>query len=179
MKDLCFIDTETTSLSAETGRIWEFAGIRRSAETGEETRLLFQIDVDLGEADPMSLKIGKYYERFDENKAVSDDWVAAKMISEFTRGTHLVGNCVSFDSERMERYLRDYGQCPGWHYHVIDIEPIILGYAAAKGDTFPRPYKSSDLSAYIDVAEPSDEERHTAMGDAEWVMRQWDAIFGF
>lgn len=209
MKDLCFVDSETTSLSAEDGLIWEWAGIRRSAETGEETTMLMQIEVDLGKADPFSLNIGKYYERFGENgewepqdlyvddihvatyneiptkgEVVSDPFTAAKLIADFTRGTHLVGNCISFDAERMERFLRAWEQCPGWHYHIIDIEPIIVGYMRAlqkyneDADVdLSLPYKSSALSAYIGVSEPSDEERHTAMGDAEWVKRQWDAVF--
>lgn len=209
--DLCFVDTETTSLSAEDGEIWEFAGIRRTYKDPEhqklgfnQRRLEFQIECDLGKADPFSLKIGRYRERFGvkgdwetfsvpgddapltdaydtnpEGRVVTSKFDAARLIERFTRNTTLVGNCVSFDSERMERLLRAYNECPGWYYHIIDIEPMIVGYAIAKGVPFSLPYSSSDLTKWLGVEEPSEAERHTAMGDAEWVMRQWDALHGF
>lgn len=203
MKDLCFIDTETTSLSAESGEIWEFGGIRRNAETGEETRMLLQIDCDLGTADPMSLKIGRYYDRFAQNgwwetnriSLLGDDIFqkevgpqfpqngevcskieAAALISEFTRGTHLIGNVISFDAERLERLLRSWCQCPGWHYHLIDLEPMIIGYALACGKTFDLPYSSHDLADWLGVPVPDGDTLHTAMGDAEWVKDMWDAL---
>lgn len=209
MSDLCFVDTETTGLSADQHEIWEFAGIRRTQIAVEghnavysERRLEFQIEVDLGTADPFSLKIGRYRERFGikgtwepyeiilgddtvvrdahdmnpEGAVVESRFDAAKLIERFTRDTHLVGNVISFDAERMERLLRAYNECPGWHYHVIDIEPLIVGYALAKGQPFSLPYSSSQLSSFLGVDEPTAEERHTAMGDAEWVMRQWDAL---
>lgn len=197
---IVFLDTETTSLSADTGEVWEFAGIRREGD-GEEKRLWIQIECDLGTADPMSLKIGKYYERFGthghgyqrvsistdggetwspdsvpDNGSVVDKFEAASLISEFTRGAHIVGNCVSFDAERLERLLRGYLQCPGWHYHIIDIEPMIIGYALRMGEKFPLPYSSKDLTEWLGVPEPDESVRHTAMGDALWVRDQWDAL---
>jgi hypothetical protein len=223
MSDLVFVDCETTSLSAEDGEIWEIAMIRRFSERTferyrrvadpegdmvEETYLTnelvleFQIECDLGKADPFSLRIGKYYERYGKRgiaslpvghpfdwgehnyrnfngKVIESKWDAARLIAQFTGGgAHLIGNCVSFDSERMERLLRSYGRCPDWHYHVIDIEPLLVGYAKAKGQDFPLPYSSSEISKWIGVEEPGEGERHTALGDARWVQRQWDSVFG-
>lgn len=86
---IAYVDTETTSLSAETGKIWEFAGIRYDFLTPDvarergpsawvstpfgaafETSMVVQINQSLGEADVMSLKIGMYHERFGKN----GDW---------------------------------------------------------------------------------------------------------
>jgi len=85
---IAYVDTETTSLSAETGKIWEFAGIRYDFLTPEEgktktekyevrvdtpfgrareTRMLLQIDQPLGEADQQALRIGRYFDRFGKN----------------------------------------------------------------------------------------------------------------
>lgn len=192
---IIFCDTETTSLSAEDGEIWEFAGIRREPD-GTETQLEFQIECDLGKADPASLNIGRYYERFGlkgywdpsiddkgnfirlpEGEVVSSKFDAAKLISDFTRGATLIGNVISFDSERMERLLRGWNQCPGWHYHVIDLEPVIAGYALARGVPFDLPYKSSELSKWVGVEPPKEGKGlHTALGDALWVKEMWDAI---
>lgn len=200
--DLCFVDTETTSLSAADGEIWEFAGIRRNHETGQERRLEFQIECDLGTADPMSLKIGRYRERFglkgkwspydvllddmplssaydlNPKGKVVDKFDAAILIERFTRDTTMIGNVISFDSERMERLLRAYNECPGWYYHVIDLEPYAAGFLKGKGiKNFTLPYKSSEITEALGVEMPKEGEGlHTAMGDAEWVMHMWDAI---
>lgn len=83
-QSLSYIDTETTSLSPETGKIWEFAGIRYDFLNDEDaeifsgvvqtpfgpariTRLEIQIEQPLGEADVRSLEIGHYYDRFGKN----------------------------------------------------------------------------------------------------------------
>jgi hypothetical protein len=199
MSDIVFLDIETTSLSADTGEVWEFAGIRRDEHGSDKGRLWCQIDASLSTADPVSLKIGKYYERFGQNGIwcsedfmmdngfVADDFypeqgervlpaLAARLIAKFTRDAHIVGNVISFDAERLERLLRKYGHCPGWHYHIIDIEPMIVGHALANGHRFLRPYDSTDLTHWLGIAEPTEEERHPALGDAAWVMRQWDAL---
>ena len=39
------------------------------------------------------------------------------------------------------------------------------------------PWKSDDLSAALGVT-VSDEDRHTALGDAKWAMRIYDAVTG-
>jgi hypothetical protein len=199
--DLCFIDTETTSLHPTSGRVWEFAGIRRSGD-GTEKILDFQIEQPLDEADPFSLKIGKYRERFGakgewqpydlllDGQTVSDaydqnpdgkvvsPYDAARLIERFTRGASIIGNVISFDAERLGTLLRSEGEVPGWHYHIIDIEPLIVGYALAWGNPFPLPYSSTDLTNWLGAEEPTDAERHTALGDARWVMRMWDALHG-
>lgn len=200
MTDLCFIDTETTGLHPTLHKIWEVAIIKRTP-SGDNSHLLLQIDVDtdMGNADPFALNIGKFWERYKKNGywepqdfRVDGDKVdlelipengelcspieAARLIREFTHGAHLIGNCVSFDAERLGTLLRENWQTPTWHYHVIDIEPMIIGYAKAAGISFPLPYKSDELTNWLGVEEPSEEFRHTAMGDAIWVMRQWDAL---
>jgi hypothetical protein len=209
---LAFIDTETTSLNPESGRIWEFAGIRRDWELdheGEpagykETTIWFQIDQLLHEADPFALKIGKYYERFglagewepfqvfgDETVVVDavktpamwptkgevvSSFTAAQLIEEFTKDCSIIGNVISFDAERLDRLLKAEGRLPRWHYHIIDIEPMVVGYALAKGIPWALPYQSSELTAFLGVPEPDETLRHTALGDATWVRDQWDAL---
>lgn len=208
--DLCFIDTETTGLHPDQHDIWEFAGIRRNHETGEETRLWLMIETDLGKADTFALNIGKYRERFgkagfwnpdvktdgegnvilplptpQKGEVITGQMEAAALIADFTRGTILWGGNVSFDAERVGRLLRDNWQVPEWHYHPQDISGHIQGYLRALqkyehadvDDVLTHPVKSDELSAAIGVSEPSEELRHTAMGDAEWVMRQHDAIY--
>lgn len=200
MTDICFLDCETTGLHPALHKPWEVAIIKRSGD--EESRLLLQIDVDteMGNADPFALNIGKFWDRYGKNGYWEEithfkDGVpigtngvpqggelcstieAGKYIREFTHGAHIVGNCVSFDAERLGTLLRENWQTPTWHYHVIDIEAMIVGYALAKGKKFSLPYNSKELTEWLGVSEPNDENRHTAMGDAIWVRDQWDALF--
>lgn len=190
--DIVFLDTETTSLHPETGEIWEFAGIRIEEETEKESVLQFFIEVDLAHADPFSLKIGKFYDRWPKKSPYFDELAdslsspfirtrnqAAAAIEAFTRGATIVVNVPTFDEPRLDRLLRSEGLLPSWHYHVLDMESIIVGYAAARGDKFPLPYSSTELTKYLNVEEPTEEERHTAMGDARWVQRQWEEMFAF
>lgn len=204
---LAFLDTETTSLNPETGRIWEFAGIRRDFnddDSGEFTErvIWFQIEQSLEHADPFSLKVGSYYQRFGlagdwepismfgDDVPITDPYKdawpvkgqvvstydAARLIEEFTADTTIIGNVISFDAERLDRLMKAEGRLPRWHYHIIDMEPMIIGYALAKGARFPLPYASADVGAFMGVPEPDETLRHTALGDADWVKRQWDAL---
>ncbi len=202
--DMVFLDTETISLRVESDVIWEFAGIKVDSETLEEKdRVWFQRFADLSEADPFSLKIGKYHERYGahgvwetvvydmgpgglnqraalaprEGQIVEDDWAAAAMIEEFTRDCTIAGNVVSFDEARLALFLKANRRTPTWHYHVLDIEPMIVGYAKAhSGQKFTLPYSSTELTNWLGVPEPTEELRHTALGDAQWVLDQYRAM---
>jgi DNA polymerase III epsilon subunit-like protein len=157
---LCFIDTETTGLDPDLHEIWEVALIEREPN-GSEVERLWQLPVDLGRADAMALKIGRWYERrwpgadsrraydpgadavavsgfsnVDERFVVSPeglrDWAA--LFAEVTDGAHLVGAVISFDEERLRRLMRRHGACPTWHYHIIDVEALAAGWLAAGHD---------------------------------------------
>ena len=100
-------------------------------------------------------------------------------IEELTRGAHLVGAVPGFDAEVLAARMRAHGICPAWHYHLQDFETLIAGYLAGQGKPVPLlPWRSDDLSRLIGVEPPEPGERHTAIGDATWGARVWDAIMG-
>jgi hypothetical protein len=198
---LCFIDTETTGV--HPGRqVWEVAMIRR--EVGRNQEVQFFVDVDLESADPFGLRVGGFYDRHPAGRWLSnqggpvefpcgsdmgqhlDRATAAKVVARFTHGAHLVGAVPNFDAETLAPLLRENGLTPAWHYHLIDVENLavgwLLGHAAGMGTPLDLitaatpPWKSDELSRAIGVEPPSDEERHTALGDARWAMRLYDAI---
>jgi hypothetical protein len=184
MSALVFLDTETTGLHASR-EAWEVAMIRREGSGGSSSiRLL--IDVDVSRADPFALRIGGFYERHPmgrrlANRATDADQVvnapeAAVEIAAWTHGAHIVGAVPSFDTETLARLLRRHKIAPAWHHHLIDVEALALGFLAARGETVALPWKSDDLSRRCGVEPPGEDERHTAMGDARWVMRLYDAI---
>jgi hypothetical protein len=92
----------------------------------------------------------------------------------------------------LDRLLRSHGLIPAWHYHLIDVEALAVGYLYGRdrekeaqddlGDWqamgVPLPWDSDDLSRACGVEPPGEHERHTALGDARWAMRLYDAITG-
>lgn len=189
---LAFIDTETTGV--HPGRLaWEVAVIRREPD-GNEWTTVFQIeDVDLSNADPFGLKVGGFYERYYRYRAddvmpiVLSEKAAASEVEIATRGAHLVGAVPNFDAEVFDAMLRRHKLIPAWHYHLIDVEALAVGYLhgqALNANPAPAlpwrdlPWRSDDLSRACGVEPASDKDRHTALGDAKWAMRLYDAIVG-
>ena len=184
--NVCFVDTETTGLDPDRHEIWEVGLILPDGSEHE-----WQLPVDLSRADPIALNIGRFHERRwagrhwpnDEGKAVvvptarfAYDFVA------LTRGLHLAGAVVSFDAERLWKLLRANGECPMWHYHIIDVEALAAGWLRAQLDpslwTIAQPpWKSEDLSRAVGV-DPDQFDRHTALGDARWAMAIYEAVMG-
>jgi hypothetical protein len=189
MTAICFIDTETTGLDPDRHQIWEVALI-----TPDGREHVWQFPVDEMAADPFALNIGRYWDRRwpADIREVSDldaiyeahneksrrknfpsqgraikpgaDW--CRHFRDLTAGLHLAGAVISFDEERLRRLLHR------WHYHLVDVEAL----AAGKLGIAP-PWNSDDLSAALGVT-VSDEDRHTALGDAKWAMRVYDAVMG-
>jgi hypothetical protein len=186
MTKIVAIDCETTSLRPDR-RAWEIAVITR--EPGkpdrEESWFIAAEDLDLGNADLMSLKIGRFHERHPQYapggsvKMTHREHPALRAVEARTRGAHLVGAVPNFDAEVLGSRMRANGICPSWHYHLQDFETLIAGYLRGQGEMVPPlPWRSDDLSRLIGVEPPGPEERHSALGDAKWALRAYDAVMG-
>jgi hypothetical protein len=187
---ICFLDCETTSLRPDR-RAWEIGIIARTGTADVEHHWFIDVDeLDLANADLIALKIGRFHERhpqmrLDTEPEFSDcdaEYDALRQVEAITRGAHLVGAVVSFDAEVLAGRMRAHGICPSWHYHLIDCEALAVGYlmrerVRAGFDGSMLPWKSDELSAELDVT-VSEEDRHTALGDARWAMRVFDAVMG-
>lgn len=207
---IVFLDTETDGIHPYR-KVWEVAMIRR--HDGFEREIQFYVEIDLADADPFGLKVGRFYERHPLGCELSgaiaprprhipegmtwarvsvppeSEAAAARLVAQWTHGAHIVGAVPNFDTEVLGRLLRDQGLTPAWHYHLIDVEALAVGYlagrwaqAAADGNaTEPGPFDpglpwdSDTLSAALDVSSPTD-DRHTALGDARWAQRIYDAV---
>lgn len=194
MTRLCFIDTETTSLRPDR-RAWEIGFIVRDPEAGvhdaEHHWFIHRTDLDLGNADPFALKVGRFYERHpDYGDMTQREEYALREVEKLTRGAHLVGAVPNFDAEVLAARMRAHGILPSWHYHLICVENLAIGYingrchregtdrewSNALADV-GMPWKSDELSAALGV-KVSGEDRHTALGDARWAMAIYDAVTG-
>lgn len=196
MTRLCFIDTETTSLRPDR-RAWDIGLIvRDGSETSAHQWFVDSEDLDLGNADPFALQIGRFYERHpdinpDAGPRCHDERRVLREVEALTRGAHLVGAVVSFDADVLGQRMRANGILPNWHYHLIDVEALAVGYIAGQAQTGePRaqvaadlelaapPWKSDDLTAALGLDAVPEDERHTALGDARWAMRIYDRAMG-
>lgn len=186
-----FVDTETTALDRDLRQIWEVALV-----TAEGTEHVWHLPVDLSKADPISLSMNGFHDRYNNWDTPPEDWpyYRREFASEFeqlTRGLHLVGACVNFDELSLWRLLRDHGQTPMWHYHLGDVENMAVGYLASgvtprawpgTGFDYPRdlhrpPWDSRLLSLAVGV-DPERFDRHTALGDALWAKAIYEAVMG-
>jgi DNA polymerase III epsilon subunit-like protein len=200
MTRLCFIDTETTSLRPDR-RAWEVGLIVRDpgAEDREFRWFIQTEDLDLGNADPFSLKIGRFYERHPDYRGTvnSDSYPEAYVlcqVEKLTRGAYLVGAIVSFDADVLGTRMRAGGICPAWDYHLMCIENLAAGWLHASAaaleirhgasDSTARnrtiaspPWKSDELTRALGVT-ITEADRHTALGDARWARDVYDVVAG-
>ncbi|NUS56223.1 MAG: hypothetical protein HOV66_15395 [Streptomycetaceae bacterium] len=186
MTAIVFLDTETTGLDL-TDDIWEIAAIRREPDGSErELHLFLEHDPFKCARLPESFRLDheRRFPPMGHNGKWSADVVAqykaASLVSDFLDGRpHVVGAVPNFDTERIARLcarnLEDW-RAP-WHYHLIDVENLAVGYLAAKGVEIDLPWNSDTLSGALGITAPED-ERHTAMGDVRWAMRIYDAVMG-
>lgn len=189
MTPLAFVDTETTGLDPERHEIWEVGLILRRESASnevfdEEHHWMLQPN-NLELADPMALSIGQFHERFDREAAAPSITAFCNEFARLTSGAHLVGAVVSFDAIRLERLLRRHGQCPSWHYHLIDVEALAVGWlasqtthmVAAHDPLVKLPWNSTEISRACGV-DPDAFDKHTAMGDAQWARAIYDRVMG-
>lgn len=156
---LVFLDTETTHLDAEIGRLWEVALIVRDTSRPDldDTEFWWQMRPDLTAADPMALQVSRYYERCQVAEfpigvgvrlsttpdAEQLDVTNAKDIA-FQMARHLDGATIVANNPRHDRdfllaFLRTHGQMFTASHRMIDIRSLLTGYvhgrlACHKGD---------------------------------------------
>lgn len=202
---LIFMDTETTGLEHDAD-IWEFAAIRREPD-GSETELHLFIEHDEQKCRQLPESfLTDHLARFPGHGQEVERRRAAHSILGFTskRGNgerpHIVGAVPNFDTERIEVLIRTEGivRKPEWHYHLIDVENLAVGYLRASSvalfnnsdgddaqieranemaDVCAPPWDSDALSRAVRV-DPDDYARHTAMGDVEWARDIYDSVMG-
>lgn len=202
---LVFVDVETDGVGPDA-RPWEVALIRREMD-GSERWTRFFVELGRAAADPAALRVGGFYSRHPVGRFLSGDLVnggmprvspagsfgdsfvsryeAAVRVARWTHGAHLVGVGVSFDARVLEQLLLTASLRPGWHYHLVDVVPMAAGWLnalpgrdLALAPVVP-PWSSDDLSRRCGVSPPEGAARHTALGDARWARRWWDALTSY
>ncbi len=177
------VDTETGGLDPDRHPIWQVAWGTWHDGRWTVTSRLVQHDRDA--VTEWVKEHTSYRERFGEPHTL---FPAAGVMAEFAvaaLGKHIAGMVPSFDEERIRReWVRHFGypeRFP-WHYHLIDVEALMVGHMAAQAalvgnETPGLPWKSHDLSARIGVtSDPATE--HSALADARWAKAVFERIMG-
>lgn len=192
---IAFVDCETTHLDAEIGEAWEVAVILREGDgvysPATDTEYVWQIAPDLAVADPESLRIGRFEERFTVPFGMGIDAAftgydtgpvvpmtrgqAVSAILSVLRGAVLVGSNPGFD-DRFLRKLLGPGSAQ-WHYRPYDIVQLAAVKAGLEA-AGPLPWSSRALSSAVGVEPPAEGVAHTALGDARWARDVYDAVTG-
>jgi hypothetical protein len=181
-----FLDTETTGLHRRR-RPWEIAVIRRTLDDGEvidQTRLHVCVDVadlDLAAADPAGLTISGFHRRHPQirerrahfPRVLTADAIAA-VVDEWTADATIVGVRPRFDTECLTDLLARHGRTPHWIDEPGDV--VDLAQAAVRDLGLDPESDHDSLSRQCGVKPPGAEARHTALGDARWAMRWYDAL---
>ncbi len=169
---LIFMDTETNGLDRRIHEVWEVAIIEATHHHGDYLEITgrheWMVKPCVEAGDPMAYNINHFYER---PKTWNNPLQVASEIAELLPGTHLVGAVPDFDAFFVERLLRENGQVPTWHYHLVDIETLIAGRLG-----IAPPYKSEQLFEAIGLPKEYP-GKHTAMGDTQQLVECWQALF--
>lgn len=199
---LLFLDTETTGVELDAD-VWELAAIRREPDGTELTLHLFiehSADKCARLPEPFATDhLRRYHQGYGATgqvvRYVGPATAGAELGALLTDRPHLVGAVPDFDAWRLEPYLQAAGVTARWHYHLIDVENLAVGYLAgssamrdalvpgatgsllADPTVMLPPWDSNELSRLVGVP-PEDFDRHTAMGDVLWAQAIYDAILG-
>lgn len=199
MSDIVFLDTETTGLDPAKEQVFEVAVVRPD---GKHKVWTFEPHpLTVRNMHPKALEVTRYKERTSHR-----DWTwtaglndgysvwrkAMEDLSTWLTGKHIVGAVPDFDARHLTSMYREFNlDVPKWHYHLIDVEVVAVGYiksVAKRSRAFglkqevkelealiKPPYKSDELAEYFGVT-IHDNDRHTALGDALWVKRWWESL---
>lgn len=194
---VAFVDIETSALDRDLLQVWEAALIVGSEEH------VWHLPIDLAEADPMSLGMNGFVDRYNDWDTPAEErpaiWAAfAQEFARLTRGLTLVGANPAFDERALWDLLRANGECPMWHYRSICVETLAAGYLRGMAAVRPYedertfavpsypdevrrlttvPWKHTDLIQGLNL-NPADFDRHSAIGDARLVKAVYEKVMG-
>ncbi len=184
---LAFIDVETTGLDPRVHVPWEIAVIVRQPSLDDD-EWVWQVrpsKEQLRNADPDSMRIGRYRERFN----VPDGWDASRPdpygppfklkslaamleIQDVLRGACLVAANPHFDLSMLEAVFRQRELRTVWHYRPCCVESMVQAACRLK-------YPPSLREASKLMGVPYDPDRaHSALPDARLVRDVYDKLIG-
>lgn len=170
---LVFLDTETTGLDPERHEMWEYCLIVRNDSEDGKYSGTWEGQVtpsDLASADPMALKVGRFYDRYVPGSSLPRN--VARTLARVLNGATLVGANPPFDAAFISKFLRKNNQAPAWNHRMVDVE--VLAQAVLK---LPEPIGLVKSAEALGI-EVDKEAAHTASYDAQLAMQVYDKVIG-
>lgn len=99
-------------------------------------------------------------------------WEVAALRLEWARDRYAVV-VPSFDATMLGALITREGMVPAWHHQLIDAEAVAAGHlhwSGREGAGMP-PWDGDEQAEALRIAPVSEEQRHTALGDALAAMR--------
>ncbi len=160
----------------------------------------WQVGPDLETAEPQALRVGRFYQRnkvryqgggrrvehpnmnrlsnggvtTSANDTGGSAHTVAAEVAELVDGAVLAGINVGFDAVFLGKFLRGYGQCGTWNYHLVELLSLAAGWLAGQGRPVRPPWTSTTITEALGLPEEAD--RHTALGDARLNAAIYDAV---
>lgn len=162
-RQLIVVDIETSSLDVSRAVALEIAAV--NVESGEEFYFAPWIKRELySKFDAGALEVNRYFERGVFHSAATserDNENALWKLANFLEGNTLAGSNPAYDAAVLRRLLVSYLNDPQpWHYRLADL----AAYAA--GALGLPPTDTPGLSKVCELLDVTNEDPHTAMGDA-------------
>jgi DNA polymerase-3 subunit epsilon len=170
------LDIETTGLDPHIHEVWEVGLV--DLET--EAEHLWELPVlRLDRADAGALQISDYYGRNSiapgtpqarnivpsgGTEETPED--VAFAIARMTAGEIIMGCAVHFDLEFLGAWLTENSAAPAWHHRHLDLGSYAAGKLGAA-----KPLSSKAMADRI-----ANDDPHTALGDARWNVRVYQAL---
>lgn len=168
-RNLWVVDLETTSLDTEKAYILEVAAV--NVETGQFIYFVpFVKPSVFGAADPQALTVNRYFERrlYDRMLTQGETEETYNDLACLLSGETLGGSNPAYDSAVLSRAFVDVSagsewlsldRAP-WHYRLADLAAYAAGVLGLP------PTETPGLSKVCELLDVTNEEPHTAMGDA-------------
>lgn len=166
MRDLCFIDTETTGLDSSQHEIIEIALIRTSPDlVPKEKFSALILPQHIETATPIALEINHYDEERWKKEAIPLAEALPKVLS-LTESCIMAGHNVPFDMNFLEAAVKDNGFKPNWNYHRFDTCSLAIPFMAEKR------VRSLSLGRLLDYfGIKKDKDLHSAKNDIEYTLQ--------
>jgi DNA polymerase III epsilon subunit-like protein len=165
--NIAFLDIETTGLNPLKHEILEVGIVLRDQDPGKaDEEIHFSLPIDLTKADERALEINGFTKRraaLQEIQAAPSE--ALQVLVQTLSDALVVGNNVQFDLRFIEQFL---GEAP-WYYSPLDLK----AYAAGKCG-LPQPASTKFVVEL--AATKVGKYAHTALADARWNVRVYDAL---
>ena len=168
-RDLWVVDLETTTLDVERAYILEVAAV--NVETRQEIQFVPYVKRSVfAAAEPTALTVNRYFERRVYDQMLNEYYTAQayKDLAYALDGNTLAGSNPTYDAAVLSRTFVDVTAGSDrvtikpnpWHYRLADL----AAYAA--GALGIAPNESPGLNKVCDLLGVTNEEPHSAIGDA-------------